>query len=218
MQRRDKLGRPAKMLTEQQIRHAMKHTKSNKAASRYLNISFPTYKLYAKTYLDPETGKTLYEIHKNSPGKGVPKFHRSAKEPRMEELLRGGMSIESYSIDKLKSRLLYEGYLAPECAKCGFHEARVLDYKVPLILSFKDGSKCNWLIENLEMLCYNCYFLYVGDLFTKKQIEFLEDAGAPIVQSSQTDWELDEYYKQHFEQLGLMSKAPDSGSQFIDRI
>lgn len=218
MERRDKLGRPAKLLTEQQIKQAMKHTKSNRAAARYLNVSFPTYALYAKMYLDQETGKTLHELHSNQFGKGIPKLQRSAKEPRMEELLRAGMSVESYSVEKLKARLLYEGYLAPECGKCGFHEARVLDYKVPLILSFKDGNRSNWLVENLEMLCYNCYFLYVGDLFTKKQVQYLEDASAPVVQTAQTDWELDDYFKQHFEELGLTSKSIEPGSEFIDQI
>lgn len=213
-----RLGRPSKLLTEQQIRQAMKHTKSNRAAARYLNVSFPTYALYAKTYLDQELGKTLYDLHSNQFGKGIPKFQRSSKEPRMEELLKAGMSVESYSIDKLKARLLYEGFLGAECSKCGFHEARVLDYKVPLILAFKDNNKSNWLIENLEMLCYNCYYLYVGDIFTKKQVQFLEDASAPVVQPAQSDWELDEYYKEHFRDLGLMSKADDPGTEFIDKI
>jgi hypothetical protein len=216
--RRDKLGRPAKLLTEQQIRQAIKNTGSNQAAARYLNVSFPTYALYAKMYLDQETGKTLLELHKNQSGEGIPKFHKSAKEPRIEDLLKAGMSIQSYSVEKLKARLLYEGYLAPQCNKCGFHEARVLDLKIPLILSFKDGNRSNWVVENLEMLCYNCYFLYVGDLFTKKQVQYLEDANTPIVQPSQTDWELDEYYRQHFEELGLISKASDDSSEYIDQI
>jgi hypothetical protein len=214
----DKLGRPAKLFTEQQIRQAMKYTKSNRAAARYLNVSFPTYALYAKMYLDSETGKTLYDLHSNQFGRGIPKFqNKLTKEPRLQDLLRGGMSIESYSVDKLKSRLLYEGLLAPECNKCGFHEARVLDLKVPLILAFRDGNKCNWMIENLEMLCYNCYYLYVGDIFTNKQIQFLEDAGAPVVQPAQTDWELDDYYTEHFKNLGLMSKE-EPGSEFIDKL
>lgn len=218
MKRREKLGRPAKLLTEQQIRQAMKHTKSNRAAARYLNVSFPTYALYSKTYLDQESGKTLFEVHINRYGKGIPKFQRSAKEPRIEQLLKAGMSVESYSIEKLKARLLYEGYLAPECTRCNFNEARILDYKVPLILSFIDGNKSNWLVENLEMLCYNCYFLYVGDIFTKKQVRYLEDASAPVVRASQTDWELDLYYKQHFEELGIASKELETGIEFIDRM
>ena len=214
-----KAGRPAKLLTEQQIKGAMKHTRSNRAAARFLNVSLPTYRLYAKMYLDPASGKTLYDLHSNKFGKGIPKWRAGEnKEPILQDLLKKGMSVESYSVEKLKNRLLYEGLLACECAKCGFHEERVLDCKVPLILAFKDNNKWNWLIENLQMLCYNCYFLYVGDLFNKKQLNFLEDAGDTVVQAKQTDWELDDYFLKHFQELGLTTRPEDQGSEFIDKI
>jgi len=211
-------GRPAKHLTEQQIRQAMKHTKSNRAAARYLNVSFPTYRLYARAYYDSEKQQTLYETHCNKFGKGIPKWRaQEGKDPILQDLLKKGMSWESYSVEKLKKRLLYEGHLAAECTRCSFHEHRVLDMKVPLILAFKDNNKSNWTLENLEMLCYNCYFLYVGDLFNKKQINYLEDAGDAIVQNTQTDWELDDYFLEHFRDIGLAPKKED-GSEFIDKI
>ena len=37
-------GRPRKDLTRQDIERAIKMTKSNKAAARYLHVSFPHYK------------------------------------------------------------------------------------------------------------------------------------------------------------------------------
>jgi len=213
------VGRIPKLLTEQQIKLAMKHTKSNRAAARFLNVSFPTYKMYAKTYLDLEKGKTLYDLHSNQFGKGIPKWRaEEGDRTKLQDLLKNGMSTESYSLEKLKTRLLYENLLAPECTKCGFNEARVLDYKLPLILAFKDNNKSNWLIENLQMLCYNCYFLFVGDIFTQKQIKYLEDAGDTVEQNKQTNWELDDYYLKHFQDLGLAPKVEDEGSEFIDRI
>jgi len=175
--------------------------------------------MYAQQYLDAETGKNLYEIHRNPFGKGIPKWRATeGKEPVLRDLLKNGVSLESYSVDKLKKRLLYENVLAPECNKCGFNEPRVLDYKVPLILAFKDGNRHNWTLENLEFLCYNCYHNYVGDIFTSKQIQFLEDASAPIVKTNQTDWQLDDYYKEHFQQLGIMNKELDKGEEFIDQV
>ena len=172
-------------------------------------------------YLDSETGKTLFELHSNPFGKGISKW-RAEEGDRIElqSLLKKGMSIESYSVEKLKTRLLYENLLAPECQKCGFREPRVLDYKLPLILSFKDGNKSNWLLENLEFLCYNCYFLYVGDVFAPKQIKHLEDVGDTIAQTKEMDWELDDYYLEHFKQLGLTSKDEEEGdgSEFIDKL
>jgi 5-methylcytosine-specific restriction endonuclease McrA len=215
----ERLGRPAKALTELQIRQAMKYTKSNRAACRYLNVSFPTYKLYASMYLDQETGKTLFELHLNPKGKGIPKWRaEQGDRTKLQDLLKRGMSLESYSLDKLKTRLLYENLLPSECGKCNFHEARVLDYKIPLILNFKDNNKSNWLLENLEFLCYNCYFLYVGDVFTQKQIKYLEDAGDTVSEAKQTDWELDDYFKEHFHQLGLTQREEDEGSEFIDKL
>lgn len=214
------LGRPTKSLSEQQIRQAIRHTKSNRAAARYLNVSLPTYRLYAKMYLDQETGRTLYDLHANPFGKGIPKWRaEEGDHTQLQDLLKRGMSLESYSLEKLKARLLYESLLAPECYKCGFHEARVVDYKVPLILSFKDGNKSNWLLENLEFLCYNCYFLYVGDVFAPKQIKHLEDVGDTVSETKQIDWELDDYYLEHFKNLGLVSDADDNdGSEFIDKL
>ena len=45
---------------------------------------------------------------------------------------------------------------------------RVLDYRAPLLLNFIDNNKKNFALDNLEMYCYNCYFLYVGDVFSSK--------------------------------------------------
>ena len=58
-------GRTPRNLSEAIIRDAMKHTKSNTQAARYLNLTIDTYRKYAKLYMDQETGKTLYELHDN---------------------------------------------------------------------------------------------------------------------------------------------------------
>jgi hypothetical protein len=74
------------------------------------------------------------------------------------------------------------------------------------------------MLDNLEFLCYNCYFLYVGDLFTKKQTQFIEDSSTPVVKTSQTDWEIDDYFTKHFEAIGLVERQEEPGTEFIDRI
>jgi hypothetical protein len=69
----------------------------------------------------------------------------------------------------------------------------------------------------MEMLCYNCYYLMVGDIFSNKQLEGLEDH-KPMNQS-EVDWELDEYTKQRLLELGLdKPKIEDDGSEFISRL
>ena len=79
-------------------------------------------------------------------------------------------------------------------------------------------SDCKRLkLENLEMLCYNCYYLTVGEIFTNKQIEGLEDHKP--MNESQVDWELDDYTIQRLKELGLDNSPPlDDGSEFISRI
>ena len=51
-----------KILNKDQILRAMKYTKSNMAAARFLGCSYPHYKQYAKLYKNEE-GKTLFEVH-----------------------------------------------------------------------------------------------------------------------------------------------------------
>ena len=84
---------------------------------------------------------------------------------------------------------------------CGFEERRVLDYKMPLLLNFKDDNKKNYKLDNIELLCYNHYFLNVGDIFTDKQIEGIEDH-KPVNQGK-VEWEVDDYHMQRLKELGL---------------
>ena len=56
---------PAKKeLFKDDILRAIRHTKSNRAAARYLGCSYQHYKPYAKLFNDDETGKNLFELHK----------------------------------------------------------------------------------------------------------------------------------------------------------
>ena len=59
--------------------------------------------------------------------------------------------------DKLKIRLINEGYLEPRCGICGI--TRWLDGEVPLQLDHKDGNKDNNNLRNLRLLCPNCHAL-----------------------------------------------------------
>ena len=57
--------------------------------------------------------------------------------------------------DKLKIRLIKEGYLKPMCYNCGREEWE--DEEIPLQLNHKDGEKNNNSLRNLELLCPNCH-------------------------------------------------------------
>ena len=205
----------AKPLTKEMIMAAINKTKSNRAAARYLNVSYIHYKKWAKLY-ESDTHDNLFEHHKNQSGKGIPKFLKSTgKEPALIDIIEGRVDASSFSPDKLKYRLITEGYLLEECAMCQFKERRVLDYKMPLLLHFKDGNKKNYRKENIELLCYNHYFLTVGDIFTEKQVKNIEDH-VPVNQG-EVEWELDDYQKQRLIELGL-EKEDDDDLNIISRL
>jgi len=133
----------AKPLSKAQIVAAQAKTLSNMAAARYLHVSYQHYKRYAKLY-------ELFDSHKNQMGKGIPKFLRGPKKmPHMVEIIEGRIAASSFDPNKLKYALIEQGYIMEECAVCKFNERRVLDYKIPLLLHFKDKNSNNYSLDNV---------------------------------------------------------------------
>ena len=60
------MGRAAKILSKEDCLRAMKMTRSNRAAARYLHVSYNHYKKYAKMY-------DLFEQNKNQTPKSQDK-------------------------------------------------------------------------------------------------------------------------------------------------
>jgi hypothetical protein len=201
-----------KPLSIEQIRAAQANTKSNMAASRYLHVSYQHYKRYAKMY-------KLFETHKNQSGKGIPKFLKGkGKEPALLDIIEGRISAAHFTPAKIKYRLIEAGYLLEQCSMCGFQERRVLDYKMPLLLHFKDNNKSNYSKENIELLCYNHYFLTVGDIFTEKDVKQIESHQEHHGTSEKVEWEVDNYHLQRLKELGLGDDEEDDVNQYISRI
>lgn len=158
------------ILTEYDIRLAMRNTRSNMAAARFLNVNYLTYKKYAKQYYDEEKQMSLFDIHINRPGKGVNK-------PQTGKLSSAYIPIEqvlsnnkpNYPWYLFKRKLIREGYILEECEVCGFHERRITDKKSPLVLVPKDMNFTNYSLDNLQVLCYNCCFLTYKDMYVSFQ-------------------------------------------------
>ena len=211
------MGRPKKIITKEQILAAQSKTKSNRAAARYLHVSFVHYKRYAKMYKDVKTGESLYDLHMNQSGTGIPKFLRiDGKEPALMDVLEGRIPVEHFTPDKIKDRILREGLIEEKCHRCSFTERRALDERAPLILHFKDGNKKNYSLGNLDLLCYNCYFLYIGNIFSGKEIQALEDFNTSS-NTKEPDWQLDEHHIEHLKDLGLYDEPYVSGSEYISK-
>lgn len=207
---------PSKFLTKEDCLRAIHNTRSNRGAARFLRCSFNHYKRFALTYVDDSTGKSLWELHKNQSGTGIPKFlPNKGKLAPLKELIEGKLSVESFEPAKIKQRLIFEGYLKEECNRCGFHEERLVDKKIPLVLQFLDKNKANYELGNLELLCYNCSFLYSVSPITDKQVIAMEDFVDKQV--TQPDFEIDESMKEHLQSLGLWISESDpfSGSSYI---
>ena len=205
-----------KPLSKEQILIAMRKTKSNRAAARYLAVSYVHYKKWAKLY-DSETHENLFEEHLNQSGKGIPKFiSDKGKIPAILDIIEGRVDPSHFTPEKIKQKLLVEGYLDDCCSHCGFNERRVLDHKVPLLLHFKDDNKKNYKLDNIELLCYNCYFLTIGDIFSDKQIQHIEDLKP--VNEGEFDWEIDKYHLNRLKELGLEQGEEDDSNEFISRV
>lgn len=218
------MARPSKPLTREDIERAMRVTLSNRAAARYLHVSYPHYKKYATLYKDKD-GIVLYEKHRNQSGRGIPKFATTfmgggnrKKEPALADILEGRVSANHFDSQHLKYKLISAGYLEPKCNRCGYDRARILDGRSPLILKHKNGDTNDWHLENLEFICYNCAFLEgPNSVVTDEMVEKAEsglDRHGPSVDST---FELDDYQKQYLENIFKDEPKERPGEEFITK-
>jgi hypothetical protein len=160
------------MLLQSQIEQAMKVTRSNKAAAEYLRVGYPLYKRFAMLYKTRE-GVSLFHAHRNQAGKGISKIGTSTSRSTLDDILLG--KHPTYPRYKLLPRLIVNGYFAEQCTNCGFCQRRPTDLKVPLVLHHINGSIKDHRIDNLDILCYNCYFVNVGNLSkTQMRVDAVE--------------------------------------------
>jgi hypothetical protein len=208
-----------KPLTKVEILQAMSKTKSVRSAARYLGCSYQHLKKWMKYYKDEKTGISLFDSHKNPHGHGISKFLTNKKKaPALLDIIEGRADPSNFDINKIKARLFQECYLREECYRCGFTERRIIDSKIPLILHFKNNNKKHYAIKNLEPLCYNCYFLYIEDIFTKADKQHMEDYLPASNVTKKTEFELDPYHLKRLKELGLMDDEEDDFSDLISKI
>jgi hypothetical protein len=165
-------GRPTRMLLESEILAAQSISKTEAECSRKLGVSFMTYRKYAKMY-------GLYGRVANMAGKGISKAIKnedSGKYP-LNKILEG--KFPNYSTNRLKTRLIRSKRMEEKCNKCGFSERRISDNVVPVLLNYIDGNAKNKKGENLEFLCYNCYFLHVNNPFGCRKTFKIAETEAP---------------------------------------
>lgn len=141
-------GRPALGFSESQIKFAISNTKSNSAASRFLNVSYNTFSKYARIH-------GMFEVNKNQSGKGILKGGRRSKVPWTEIF---DNKHPNYDLPNLKRRLIAELIIEEKCEVCGYNTRRDFDDKMSIVLDFKDGNVQNMSRDNMRLLCYNCKY------------------------------------------------------------
>ena len=87
---------------------------------------------------------------------------------------------------------------------------------MPLLLHFKDNNSNNYSLDNVQLLCYNHYFLTVGDIFNNKDVKQIETKQEHFGTSDKIEWEVDDYHLQRLRELGLEDE--DEVNQYISRI
>lgn len=142
-------------LLKSDIEAAQKVCRSAAEAARFLGVTYTTYKKYAKMY-------GIHEGFKNQAGVGISKGYYASSMLSRKGLIEGRYT--NIKIPRLRRALIKELVLDERCSLCGYKEARLTDKRVPLLLDFLDNDKTNRKVENLRLLCYNCYYNNVGDI------------------------------------------------------
>ena len=142
-----------KVITKNMILEAQKHTNSNMAAAKWMNVCYTTYRKWAKYY-------GVFEQHLNQKGNGIKKGF-AVRTVNVEDVVLGKRQPpRRWSQSVVKEELIDKGYWQHECSNCGYNEENMATGKTCLGIDFKDGDSKNWLLDNIRLLCSNCYYSF----------------------------------------------------------
>ena len=114
---------------------------------------------------DPEDSEAIEKFLK----KAV-KHHERYKKSFIEEIINGKRDVpKNYSLSTFKNRLIEEGYFQEECTHCGYNETNIKTNEVCLNIDFQDDNNKNLSLDNIRLLCANCYLSFNGS-FQKSKI------------------------------------------------
>jgi len=151
-----------KVITKNMILEAQKHTKSNMAAAKWMGINYSTYKKYSKMY-------GVFEQHLNQHGNGIKKGF-AMRTVNVEDIVLGKRQPpQRWSQSVVKEELIDKGYWQDECSVCGYNEVNLETNKVCLGIDFSDGDSKNWLLDNIRLLCPNCYHSFNAQFSSSKK-------------------------------------------------
>ena len=156
-------GKNNRPLIESEILDAQSHCNNAIECARYLSVGYNCYKRWATSY-------GIFKINPWSKGNKKQYWVPDKGKHPLNQILEG--KFPDYPIYRLKDLLIRSGTKKDECENCGFNEHRITDHRMPLLISFKDGNEHNHLLENIQILCYNCVFLIGRGYIHRGKVEF----------------------------------------------
>ena len=142
-------GRPSKQPSRQRVEYAIKSTQSMRMAAEYINLSYQTFRKYAKQY----------ELWTPLPSsKGVRKRNSTKVSPYDLKKILTGENPSPFRETVLLKKALNEAYLEQKCSECGYDCTNILDKTPPLVIDFLDKDHNNTKLDNLRVLCLNCIY------------------------------------------------------------
>ena len=153
-------GRP---IPKSRTQWAIQSTLSIRAAAQHLGVAYNTFKKYAIMY-------DLFEQNKNQAGVGVTTKGNTGWGIKIQDLFDG--KHPNYPHWKLQERIVRDGYLKQECSNCGYDDYRAKDMRGPYLICFLDGDSKNHSLDNLHLLCYNCFYIMkpTGKMLTTEEV------------------------------------------------
>lgn len=149
---------------------------SNRAAAEYLNVSFNRWKKYASLYIDKESNKSYFQLllDRSNKLKGnrllrLKELHRKKNWDAwyvnniINKLNNNDLDIKIYTHKRLKEFLISNNLLNARCACCGYGEKNLVTNKVPLLIDHINNDWKDFKVDNLQLLCFNCFFQLVGN-------------------------------------------------------
>ena len=140
----------SKPIPKGKIEAAINATLSIKAAAQFAGVAYNTFKKYAIKY-------DLFEQNKNQSGVGITTKGNTGWGIKLQDIFEG--KNPNYPHWKLQERVIRNGYVAQECSNCGYSDVRDKDLRGPFLINFFDGDSTNHRLDNLHLLCYNCFFI-----------------------------------------------------------
>lgn len=132
------------IVSDEEIIEASNKSLSGAHAASILGIKYDTYKRHAER---------LNCFRKNQSGKGIKKPIDDHRKISLKDIFEG--KHPQYQSNKLRNRLISEGYKDKCCEVCGI--TSWLGKDVSFELDHVDGNRYNNTLNNLRILCPNCH-------------------------------------------------------------